>query len=125
MAIPDGLDRIDLRGVSAIGHHGLFEHERRDGQTFVVDVSLGLDLEPAAREHDLTLSVDYGTLAQAIHDAITTDPVGLIETLAIRMVDLALAEPSVQWASVTVHKPEAPIAVTFSDVAVTIERSKQ
>lgn len=125
MAIPDGLDRIDLRGVSAIGHHGLFEHERRDGQQFIADVSLGLDLGPAARQHDLSLSVDYGSLAQAIHDAITTDPVDLIETLALRMVDLSLAEPSVQWVSVTVHKPEAPIAVTFSDVAVTIERSKQ
>lgn len=125
MAIPDGLDRIDLWGVAAIGHHGLFDHERRDGQQFIADVSLGLDLGPAAREHDLSLSVDYGALAQAIHDAITTEPVDLIETLALRMVDLSLAEPSVQWVSVTVHKPEAPIAVTFSDVAVTIERSKQ
>lgn len=125
MAIPDGLDRIDLRGVAAFGHHGLFEHERRDGQMFIADVSVGLDLGPAAREHDLTLSVDYGGLAQAIHDIITGDPVDLIETVALRMVDVALGDPSVQWVSVTVHKPEAPIAVTFSDVAVTIERSKQ
>jgi dihydroneopterin aldolase len=125
VAIPDGLDRIDLRGVTAFGHHGLFEHERRDGQTFVADVTLGLDLGPAARGHDLSLSVDYGALAQAVHDAIAHDPVDLIETVALRVVDLALAEPSVQWVSVTVHKPEAPIAVTFSDVAVTIERSKQ
>jgi dihydroneopterin aldolase len=125
MAIPDGLDRIDLRGVSARGHHGLFEHERRDGQVFLADVSLGLDLGPAAREHDLSLSVDYGSLAQAIHDVIVGEPVDLIETVALRMVDLCLAESSVRWASVTVHKPEAPIAVTFSDVAVTIERSKQ
>ncbi len=125
MAIPDGLDRIDLRGVAAFGHHGLFEHERRDGQMFSADVSLGLDLGPAARAHDLTLSVDYGALAQAIHDIITGEPVDLIETVALRMVDVALGDPSVRWVSVTVHKPEAPIAVTFSDVAVTIERSKQ
>ncbi len=125
MTIPDGLDRIDLRGVAARGHHGLFEHERRDGQDFVVDVSLGLDLKPAAREHDLTLSVDYGSLAQGIHDIIVGEPVDLIETVALRMVDLCLAAPSVRWASVTVHKPQAPIAVAFSDVAVTIERSSQ
>lgn len=124
MAIPDGLDRIDLNGVAGFGHHGLFEHERRDGQTFIADVSVGLDLGPAARGHDLTLSVDYGGLAQSIHDIITGEPVDLIETVALRMVDVALAAPSVRWVSVTVHKPEAPIAVTFSDVAVTIERSK-
>ncbi|KAA1379965.1 dihydroneopterin aldolase [Aeromicrobium fastidiosum] len=124
MSIPDGLDRIDLRGLAAHGHHGVFDEEKKNGQTFVVDVSLGLDLGPAAREHDLTKTVHYGVLAQQIHDEIVSDPVDLIETLALRMVDLCLAEESVQWASVTVHKPEAPIAVTFEDVAVTIERSK-
>lgn len=123
--IPDGLDRIDLRGIAAHGFHGVFDEEKKNGQTFVVDVSLGLDLGPAAREHDLTKTVHYGILAQQVHDAIVSDPVDLIETLALRMVDLCLAEESVQWASVTVHKPEAPIAVTFDDVAVTIERSKQ
>ena len=125
MSIPDGLDRIDLRGISAHGHHGVFDEEKKIGQTFVVDVSLGLDLGPAAREHDLTKTVHYGVLAQQIHEAIVADPVDLIETVALRMVDLCLADESVQWASVTVHKPEAPIAVTFEDVAVTIERSKQ
>lgn len=123
MTCPDGLDRIDLRGITARGHHGLFDHERRDGQTFVADVSLGLDLEPAARQHDLGRSVDYGALAQKVHDAIVHDPVDLIETLTFRIVDLCLAEAGVRWVSVTVHKPEAPIAVTFEDVAVTIERS--
>ena len=125
MAIPDGLDRIDLRGISAHGHHGVFDDEKKNGQTFVVDVSLGLDLGPAAREHDLTKTVHYGELAQSIHDAIVSDPVDLIETVALRMVDLCLADDQVRWASVTVHKPEAPIAVTFHDVAVTIERSRQ
>lgn len=124
MTIPAGLDRIDLRGIAAHGHHGVFDEEKRDGQMFVVDVSLGLDLGPAARDHDLTKTVHYGILAQQIHDAIVSDPVDLIETLALRMVDLCLAEEPVQWVSVTVHKPEAPIAVTFEDVAVTIERSK-
>jgi dihydroneopterin aldolase len=124
MAIPDGLDRIDLIGISAHGHHGVFDDEKKNGQTFVVDASLGLDLGPAAREHDLTKTVHYGVLAQQIHDAIVNDPVDLIETVALRMVDLCLADDQVRWASVTVHKPEAPIAVTFQDVAVTIERSR-
>lgn len=124
MSIPQGLDRIDLTGISAHGHHGVFDEEKRNGQTFIVDVSLGLDLGLAAREHDLDKTVHYGILAQEIHDQIVSDPVDLIETLALRMVDLCLAKEPVQWVSVTVHKPEAPIAVTFQDVAVTIERSK-
>jgi len=124
MTIPEGLDRIDLRGISARGHHGLFDFERENGQLFSVDVSLGLDLGPAARDNDLGRSVDYGVLAQGVHDAIVNDPVDLIETVALRIVDMCLSDESVRWVSVAVHKPEAPIAVTFTDVAVTIERSK-
>jgi dihydroneopterin aldolase len=124
MSIPDGLDRIELRGIAAHGHHGLFDFERKDGQPFIADVSLGLDLGPAARDHDLTKSVDYGALAQSVHDAIVNDPVDLIETLALRIVDVCLVSPWVQWVSVTVHKPAAPIAVPFDDVTVTIERSR-
>jgi 7,8-dihydroneopterin aldolase/epimerase/oxygenase len=125
MSIPDGLDRIDLRGIRAQGRHGVFEHERRDGQTFVADVSLGLDLGPAAEGDDLTATVDYGRLAQDIHDVLAGEPVDLIEAVALRMVDLCLSRPHVRWASVTVHKPEAPIEVAVEDVSVTIERSKK
>lgn len=124
MSCPEGLDRIDLTGIAGHGHHGLFEHERRDGQTFVVDVSLGLDLRPAAESGDLSLSVDYGSLAERIHQQIVTDPVDLIESVALRMAELCLQTDHVQWVRVTVRKPEAPITVTFSDVAVTIERSR-
>lgn len=125
MPLPSGLDRIDLRGLRARGHHGVFEHERRDGQEFVVDVTIGLDVTPAGIDDDLGATVDYGVLAQQIHDVVTGPPMDLIESLALRMVDLCLSHPPVQWASVTVHKPEAPIPVAFDDVSVTTERSKQ
>ena len=125
MSCPEGLDRIDLRGIAAHGHHGVFDHERRDGQTFVADVSLGVDLAEAAENDDLAATVDYGKITQGIHDVITGDPADLIESIALRMVDLCLSHPLVRWASVTVHKPEAPIEVTIEDVSVTIERSKK
>ena len=125
MTCPEGLDRIDLTGIAARGRHGVLDHERRDGQLFVADISLGLDLGPAASSDDLSATVDYGELAQEMHDVLAGEPVDLIESLALHMVDLCLARPPVRWASVTLHKPEAPIAVTFTDVSVTIERSKQ
>lgn len=118
-------DRIELRGLSATGYHGVFDHERRDGQTFVVDVALELDLERAATSGDLAHTVHYGELAEQVHAIIAGDPVDLIETLALRIVNVCLGHEAVCWASVTVHKPEAPIEVAFSDVAVTMERSKQ
>lgn len=111
-----------LRGVRARGRHGVHAHERNDGQTFVVDATLHLDTRIAARDDDLAATADYGTLAEKIVAAIEGEPVNLIETLAARIAEACLADPAVQVAEVTVHKPEAPIAVPFQDVAVTIRR---
>lgn len=59
-----------------------------------------------------------------MHDAVATEPVDLLETLAERLAGLALTEPLVSWVRVTVHKPQAPLSVSVHDVAVTIERSR-
>lgn len=117
-------DLISLRGVQAYGHHGVLAHERSDGQLFLVDLDLAVDLSAAAAGDDISRTVDYGALATAVRDAVATDPVDLIETVADRLARLVLAEPVVSWVRVTVHKPNAPVPVPVHDVAVTIERSR-
>lgn len=124
MTCPDGLDRIDVTGIGGWGYHGVFDEERESGQRFTVDVSLGLDLAPAAAGDDLARTVDYGDLAEGVHEVISAEPLQLIESVAQRVMDLCLQYASVQWASVTVHKPMAPIEVPFTDVSVTLERRK-
>jgi dihydroneopterin aldolase len=119
-----GPDRLAVLGIEAIGHHGVFDFEKRDGQVFKVDLALGLDTRPAARSDDLQDTVDYGSLVAAVKQAIEHDPVDLIETLAERIADVCLTDNRVEWAEVTVHKPDAPIEATFSDVALTIHRSR-
>lgn len=119
------LDRLALRGIRAVGHHGVFEHERREGQEFVVDAVLGVDTRAAGRADDLAQTVDYGRLSQQLVRAIVADSVDLIETLAERLADVCLAHPLVEWVELTVHKPEAPIEVPFDDVTLTINRSRQ
>lgn len=118
-------DRLAITGIECFGHHGVFEHERRDGQTFVIDLELGIDTRPAARSDDLRDTVDYGSLVGAVKRAVETDPVDLIETLVQRIADVCCLDERVQWARVTVHKPQAPIDATFDDVAVTITRRRE
>ena len=115
-------DELAIVGLECFGHHGVFEHERREGQTFLVDLVLGLDTASAAASDDLSQTVDYGSLAMSVKAAVESDPVDLIETVAQRIADLCLLETRVQWVRVTVHKPDAPIPTTFSDVALTITR---
>ena len=121
---PSPADRLTVTGIEAYGYHGVFDFEKREGQVFKVDLTLGLDSRPAALSDDLHDTVDYGTLVAEVKKAIEHDPVDLIETLAARIADVCLAETSVEWAEVTVHKPNAPIETTFSDVALTIHRSR-
>lgn len=117
-------DRLAVHGIEALGHHGVFEFERREGQVFKVDLVLGLDTTHAARSDNVQDTVHYGTLVAAVKKAVETDPVDLIETLAQRIADVCLEDSRVQWTEVTVHKPDAPIEATFSDVALTIKRSR-
>src|SRR3954470_17742830 len=113
-------DRVAVRGIRARGRHGVFPEERVDGQTFLVDVVLGLDTAPAAASEALEHTVDYGAIADKIVAVVEGDPVNLIETLADRIARVCLAETLVELVEVTVHKPDAPIAVPFDDVTVTI-----
>lgn len=120
-----GSDRIELRGLSGRGRHGVLAHERALGQRFSADVTLYLDTRAAAQSDDLSLTVDYGGLAQEVVAVITGEPVDMVETLAQRIADVALAHDRVQAVEVSVHKPEAPVTVPFDDVVVTIHRERE
>jgi 7,8-dihydroneopterin aldolase/epimerase/oxygenase len=118
------VDRLTIRGIEVFAHHGVFDFERREGQKFVIDLVLGVQTAPAAASDDLKDTVDYGSVVARVVEAATSEPVDLIETLAQRVADVVLREPRVEWVDVTLHKPNAPIAATFDDVALTITRSR-
>jgi dihydroneopterin aldolase len=119
------LDRVTVHGLRGRGHHGVFEREREKGQTFLVDVTLGLDTRRAAVSDDLADTVNYGEVSEKIVALIEGDPVNLIEVLASRMADACLEYALVEEVEVTLHKPDAPITVPFEDVTVTIVRTRE
>ncbi|MCT1478658.1 dihydroneopterin aldolase [Microbacterium sp. p3-SID336] len=120
----DFLDEIVLTGLTVFGRHGVYAHEREEGQEFVIDLRLQLSLEQAATSDDVADTVHYGELAERVAAVVSGEPVNLIETLAARIADAALDDRRVQGVSVTVHKPHAPIPLTFADVAVTVHRTR-
>ena len=117
-------DRITLKGVSAKGFHGVLDDEKRDGQTFVVDVEMEVDLGPAGTSDDLTDTVNYAEVASDVVALVEGESLDLIEALADRIAAKVLSRPLVESVVVTVHKPQAPISVAFADVAVTLTRSR-
>lgn len=118
-------DVITLTGLRARGRHGVYEFERAQGQDFVVDVVLELDLAPATSSDSVADTVDYGVLAGRLVAVVEGESVQLIETLAARLTDACLSDGRVAAATVTVHKPQAPIPHPFTDVAVTLRRARR
>ncbi|KQR20756.1 diguanylate cyclase [Agreia sp. Leaf335] len=120
----DELDTLTLTGLEVFAHHGVFDFERADGQTFLLDLVVWLDTVGAAAGDDLAQTLHYGELAVEVAEAAAAEPVDLIETLAERIATLVLAHPVARRVSVTVHKPNAPIPVPFADVSITIVRPR-
>ncbi|CDQ47192.1 dihydroneopterin aldolase [Mycolicibacterium neoaurum] len=115
-------DRIELRGLTVRGHHGVFDHERRDGQDFIVDITVWVDLAAAAASDDLADTVDYGGLAA---DIVGGPPRNLIETVSAEIAEDVMTDERIHAVEVVVHKPSAPIPLAFDDVAVVARRSRR
>lgn len=115
-------DSISITGLRVRAHHGVYDFEREHGQDFVIDLTVWLDLSAPASSDDVAQTIHYGELAERVHAAVASDPVDLIETVAQRVAAIALSYDAAAGVRVTVHKPDAPIAVPFDDVSVTIER---
>lgn len=118
-------DRIFIRDLTLHAYHGIMPHEGRVGQTFMIDLDLDIDLSEAARSDKVKDTVSYADVAQCVEKVFTGQRFRLIEAAGGAVADAVLAAfPRVLTIAVTIHKPHAPIAATFSDVGVTLIRSR-
>jgi dihydroneopterin aldolase len=117
-------DRITLTGLRVHGRHGVHEHERVQGQEFVVDVTVSLDLRLAAATDQLSATLDYDALARRVARIVGGDPCNLIETVAPKIAEEVLTDPRIQAVEITIHKPQAPLPHPFTDITVTLHRSR-
>ncbi|GAB3296694.1 dihydroneopterin aldolase [Parasphingorhabdus pacifica] len=118
-------DRIALTGLKVRGNHGVFDEEKRDGQEFLVDITVWADLADAAATDDLQQTLHYGQLAERAAKIVAGPPRDLIEAVAAEIADDIMSDGRPHAAEVTIHKPSAPIPLQFADVAVTIRRSRR
>ena len=115
---------VELRGLHAFGRHGVLSEEAERGQVFVLDVDVHLDLAPAVRSDDVSDTVDYAGLAQRLVEAVSVTRFDLIEALADHLAGLVLQDGRVEAVEVRVGKPDAPVGVPVSGVAVRVRRSR-
>ena len=118
-------DTIFVKGLALHAYHGVMQHEGKVGQTFYVDLQLELELGNASRTDKLKDTISYDFVIKTAAEAFCGRRYRLVEAAAGAVAAAVLARyPQVRTARVTVHKPHAPVAATFEDVGVTIERGR-
>ena len=119
-------DRIELKGLAFHANHGVLDHETEFGQAFSLDITCWLDFAGAAKDDDLTQTVNYAELAETALRIAGGIPRQLIETVAVEIAETAMRSyDALHAVEVTLHKPHAPIPAVFDDVAVVARRSRK
>ncbi|HEX4408554.1 MAG TPA: dihydroneopterin aldolase [Xanthobacteraceae bacterium] len=119
-------DTIFVTGLALHAYHGVMQHEAKVGQSFTLDLVLDIDLKAASRSDKLKDTISYDTVVKAASEAFCARRYRLVEAAAGAVAETLLAGfPPLRSVRVTVHKPHAPIAATFTDVGVVIERARE
>ena len=120
------MDTIHIKGLRLFAYHGVNPEEKRDGQTFVLDLRLGADLSQARRSDRLEDTVNYAAVVKAVRAAFTAQSFVLIERAAQAVSDAVLEGfPHVEEVSLLLQKPEAPVSAEFDYMAVEITQRRE
>jgi dihydroneopterin aldolase len=119
-------DRIELRGLRVLGTHGVLPEEQQRAQPFEIDLDLDVDQRRPARSDDLGDTVDYGAVAAAVAAVVAGPHSDLLEHLAARIADAALASAAPHATAVTVRlrKLRPPVPHQLVSAGVTIHRRR-
>ena len=118
-------DRIHIAGLELYAYHGCNEGERRDGQVFLLDITMEANLARACQSDDLRDTVNYSEVIRCAAAAFTCEACNLIERAAERCAQAILAQfPVIERVTLQAHKPDAPVRYPAADIYVEIKRGR-
>ncbi|RDU23877.1 2-amino-4-hydroxy-6-hydroxymethyldihydropteridine diphosphokinase [Anaerosacchariphilus polymeriproducens] len=124
MVSKTSLDQIKIKNLEVFAFHGVFEKERKNGQSFYVDATLYLDIHKAGETDDLSYSENYGEVCHFIHDFMRKNTFLLIESVAEKLAQSILLNfPLIQYLDLVIKKPQAPIGLPFENISISISRN--
>lgn len=117
-------DVIKITGIKTFGYHGVFENEKKSGQDFFIDIEYRYETSQAIAKDEIEKAIDYGAVISKVKSIVEAESKNLIETVADEIAQDLLRDFKIEWVKVTLHKPHAPVEISFKDIAVVVERSK-
>ncbi len=117
-------DTIKITGIKTFGYHGVFENEKKSGQDFFIDIEYKYETSEAIAKDEIEKAIDYGAIISKVKSIVEAESKNLIETVANQIAQELLNNFRIEWVKVTLHKPHAPVEISFKDIAVIVERSK-
>lgn len=119
------MDKIIIKDLEIFAYHGVLQHEKINGQTFIVSAELYLDLRDAGLTDDLEKTVNYAMVCDDISRVMTEEKYDLIEAVAENIASTILLKyDKIKNVHIIISKPEAPIDMSFDTVCVDIIRNK-
>jgi dihydroneopterin aldolase len=119
-------DRIELRGLRAMGRVGVLHHERAHDQPLELDLDLVVDLAAAGGSDDLADTIDYGAVCDGVVATVGERHVALLEALASRVADAVLAlDGRIAAVEVAVRKLRPPVPHDLATSGVRIARARE
>ena len=120
------MDKIHITGLELYAYHGVNPEEKRDGQTFILDITLHADLTKPRRTDDLNDTINYASVRKTVQRAFTSESYDLIERAAQVVCEANLTEhPKVEKVHLLLKKPEAPMNAKFAYVAIETELTRR
>ncbi len=110
-------DRIILEGMQFYGFHGVNAEERALGQSYIVDLTVELDLTGPGASDRLEETVSYAHLYRTVQEVLEGRSRNLLEATAHGIALKILAEFPVDGVHVRVKKPRPPIRGSVIDNA--------
>ncbi|MBO4746753.1 MAG: dihydroneopterin aldolase [Clostridiales bacterium] len=119
------MDKIVLKNMRFRSFSGVLPEEKKDGQDFVITLTLTCSDIPGCKTDKLSDTVDYGKVFSMVKNCVETTSVDLIEYMAYQIiVKIMRAFSMVDEVSCEIQKPKAPIDGDFDYMSVIIDRKR-
>ena len=120
------MDKILIKGLKIFAYHGVNPEEKENGQDFIFDIELSVNMHQACRSDNVEDTVSYAKVVKTVRSVFTAEKYDLLEKCAQIVCEAILDEyPDIFKVELKLKKPQAPVSAEFEYMGVFVTRSRR